>query len=474
MYVLFESASGYAAFEVEGGVARDGGPGEFVNRCKLVAFQAFTAADTALQQAERVADGECTEELFAFLSILLPAATKRKVGDVVLGVTDTRAGNAITEATGIRCVSGEEVHEAVRGIRANLGRFVKELGGKGGAGGAGSALGKAQLGLAHAYSRRRVAFNVNRVDNMIIQAISLLDLLDKDVNTFAMRVREWYSWHFPELGKLVGDNLVYADVVRGVGARQGFVDKARDTLVDATGDEAVADEILGAAKVSMGQDLSEADVDNITRFAARVADLMRYRQKLVSYLGHKLAVVAPNLTALVGDIIAARLISQAGSLGALAKYPASTVQILGAEKALFRALKTKSNTPKYGILFNSSFIGRAHAKHKGRMSRYLANKCSIAGRIDMYSESYESAAFGLKLKEQVEERLRFYDEGGSLRKNIDVIEEAASLARKAQKASRDEGEGAAEAAAAERPAKKSKKDTPKKEKKKSEKKKSKS
>ena len=465
MYVLSESASGYAAFEVEGGVARGAGPSEFVSRCKLVAFQAFTAADTALRQAEMVADGECTEELFAFLSILLPAATKRKAGDVVLGVTDTRVGNAITEATGIRCVSGEEVHEAVRGIRANLGRFVKELGGEGGKG---SVLGKAQLGLAHAYSRRRVAFNVNRVDNMIIQAISLLDLLDKDVNTFAMRVREWYSWHFPELGKLVTDNLMYADLVRGVGARQGFVDKARDTLVDVTGDEAVADEILGVAKISMGQDLSEADIDNITRFAARVADLMRYRQQLFTYLGHKLAVVAPNLTALVGDVIAARLISQAGSLGALAKYPASTVQILGAEKALFRALKTKSNTPKYGILFNSSFIGRAQAKHKGRMSRYLANKCSIAGRIDMYSESFESAAFGLKLKEQVEERLRFYDEGGALRKNIDVIEEAAALAKKAQKASK--GGEKAEEVAEERPAKKSKKDTPKKEKKKSDKK----
>ena len=463
--MLYESASGYAAFEVEGGVARGAGPSEFVSRCKLVAFQAFTAADTALRQAEMVADGECTEELFAFLSILLPAATKRKAGDVVLGVTDTRVGNAITEATGIRCVSGEEVHEAVRGIRANLGRFVKELGGEGGKG---SVLGKAQLGLAHAYSRRRVAFNVNRVDNMIIQAISLLDLLDKDVNTFAMRVREWYSWHFPELGKLVTDNLMYADLVRGVGARQGFVDKARDTLVDVTGDEAVADEILGVAKISMGQDLSEADIDNITRFAARVADLMRYRQQLFTYLGHKLAVVAPNLTALVGDVIAARLISQAGSLGALAKYPASTVQILGAEKALFRALKTKSNTPKYGILFNSSFIGRAQAKHKGRMSRYLANKCSIAGRIDMYSESFESAAFGLKLKEQVEERLRFYDEGGALRKNIDVIEEAAALAKKAQKASK--GGEKAEEVAEERPAKKSKKDTPKKEKKKSDKK----
>ena len=94
--------------------------------------------------------------------------------------------------------------------------------------------------------------------------------------------------------------------------------------------------------------------------------------------------VAPNLAALIGEIVGARLISQAGSLSNLAKYPASTIQILGAEKALFRALKTGGHTPKYGILYHSSFIGRAGLPDKGKISRFLANKCSLASRIDMY------------------------------------------------------------------------------------------
>ena len=111
--------------------------------------------------------------------------------------------------------------------------------------------------------------------------------------------------------------------------------------------------------------------------------------------------VAPNLGALVGDTIAARLISHAGSLTNLAKYPASTVQILGAEKALFRALKTKGNTPKYGLIFHSTFIGKANARNKGRISRYLANKCSIASRIDCFSD-FQTTLFGEKLKDQVE------------------------------------------------------------------------
>ena len=115
---------------------------------------------------------------------------------------------------------------------------------------------------------------------------------------------------------------------------------------------------------------------------------------------------------------------QAGSLTNLAKAPASTVQILGAEKALFRALKTKGNTPKYGLIYHSTFIGRADAKNKGRISRYLANKCSIATRIDSFSDE-PSRLYGEKLREQVEERLKFYETGAAPRRNVDVMEEVA-------------------------------------------------
>jgi nucleolar protein 56 len=115
---------------------------------------------------------------------------------------------------------------------------------------------------------------------------------------------------------------------------------------------------------------------------------------------------------------------KAGSLTNLAKAPASTVQILGAEKALFRALKTKGNTPKYGLIYHSTFIGRADAKNKGRISRYLANKCSIATRIDSFSDE-PSRLYGEKLREQVEERLKFYETGAAPRRNVDVMTEVA-------------------------------------------------
>ena len=153
---------------------------------------------------------------------------------------------------------------------------------------------------------------------------------------------------------------------------------------------------------------------------------------LISSLAYQ-AVVAPNLGELIGEVVAARLISHAGSLTNLAKCPASTVQILGAEKALFRALKTKGNTPKYGLIFHSSFISRAKTKDKGRISRYLANKCAMSARIDAFSD-FVTNKFGAKMKEQVEERLRFYSDGTAPRKNMDVMHEVMEVLLKEREA----------------------------------------
>ena len=130
--------------------------------------------------------------------------------------------------------------------------------------------------------------------------------------------------------------------------------------------------------------------------------------------------VAPNLTALIGEMVGSKLISHSGSLINLAKYPASTIQILGAEKALFRALKTKGKTPKYGLIFNSTFIGRAGQKNKGRISRYLANKCAIAARLDSFAE-VPTNKFGETLRDQMEERLKFLASGTKPRKNKDAM-----------------------------------------------------
>merc|ERR1712037_848575 len=282
------------------------------------------------------------------------------------------------------------------------------------------------------YSRAKVKFNVNKSDNMIIQSIALLDQLDKDINTFCMRIREWYSYHFPELIKIVPENALYAKVVKLVKNRKELTAEKLEALEAILMDSARAQAVIDASKSSMGMDISPVDLLNIDMFASRVIGITEYRKELSTYLRSKMSVVAPNLAVLIGDTVGARLISHAGSLTNLAKCPASTVQILGAEKALFRALKTKGNTPKYGLIFHSTFIGRAQQKNKGRISRYLANKCSLASRIDCFSDE-ATTVFGEKLKDQVEERLAFLTEGTTPRKNLEVMQEAIKEVAKRRK-----------------------------------------
>jgi nucleolar protein 56 len=265
---------------------------------------------------------------------------------------------------------------------------------------------------------------------MIIQSIALLDQLDKDLNTFAMRVREWYSWHFPELKNIVKDNYIFARCAAYIQDKTSLTEDKLEGLTSIVGDEEVSKAILKATKASMGFDISEQDLFNVVMFTQRMISLAEYRKQLYAYLEEKMATVAPNLSTLIGDTVAARLIQKAGSLTNLAKCPASTVQILGAEKALFRALKTKGNTPKYGLIYHSTFIGRAAAKNKGRISRYLANKCSIAARIDSFIDE-PTNAYGEQLRDQVEERLKFYDSGETPRKNVDVMTAVSEKLRKA-------------------------------------------
>ena len=188
-------------------------------------------------------------------------------------------------------------------------------------------------------------------------------------------------------------------------------------------DSAKTQAICDASRKSVGMGISDIDLMNVEVFAKQVTELGTFRKELQEYLRSKMSNVAPNLAALIGDVVGARLISHAGSLTNLAKYPASTVQILGAEKALFRALKKRGNTPKYGLIFHSTFIGRAAAKNKGRISRFLANKASIACRMDCFSDE-PNPIIGAALKKQVEDRLNFFETGTVPQKNVEAMKEA--------------------------------------------------
>ena len=159
----------------------------------------------------------------------------------------------------------------------------------------------------HTHNRAKVKFNVNRSDNMIIQAICLLDQMDKDINKLSMRVREWYSWHFPELVKIVSDPYMYARLVVEIGDRNTISEDDLEKITNITMDEELSKKVLLGARTSMGMDVAEGDLVSINAFAVRVRDLLEYRVQLFSYLQDKMAVVAPNLGELIGEVVAARV-----------------------------------------------------------------------------------------------------------------------------------------------------------------------
>ncbi|KAH8581905.1 SIK1 nucleolar Nop56 [Cryptosporidium sp. chipmunk genotype I] len=426
LYVLFESAAGYLLctinnWEEIGQVTESvievcADPMRFGQVAQFFAFFPFQTAEMALENMKEIQNGNTSEELKTFLIQNLP----KKVKKYNLGVGDASLGKTLSDQ-GYPVVIDKNISELLRGIRIHFTRIVKSFD---------SSIGdlhKFQVGLGHSFSRNKLQFDPNKQDKSIVQSIALIDRLDKDINLFSMRCREWYSWHFPELAKIITDTEKFLKVALLVGNKDQFEDneETRKKISKIVDDPSLEEDIFSSILISMGQDITDNDMNMIKNLAKQLIALYKQRSHLIEYLNNRLYNVAPNLQSLLGDTLAARLIAHSGSLVNLAKSPASTIQVLGAEKALFRALKSKGNTPKYGLLFQSTYIGKASQKNKGRISRYLANKCSIAARIDNFS-TVSNNIFGEKLKQQVEDRLKYLSEGISPPKNIDIMREAIS------------------------------------------------
>ena len=432
LYLLLETASGYGLFlrkefdelaqaSLDASVLQQLEEAKsFRKLVELKSFHPFLTAEEALAEISAISNGECSDGLKEFLATNVPKVKKSKETTFKIGIQDPKLAEAVKEA-GFPVTLAQSAKELIRACRTHFARAVATV--------TEADLDRARCGLGHAFSRNKLKFDTNRQDKPIINAIAVIDGLDKNINTFAMRVREWYGWHFPELAKIVTDNIVYAKLSKLIGIRDEFdFDSGVESIAAVCGSEEIAEEIRKAAMHTMGQDMEETDMKNIHHFADQVVKLADMRAQLQGYLKNKMDVVAPNLTSLIGETVGARLISHAGSLTNLAKFPASTIQILGAEKALFRALKAKGNTPKYGLIFHSTFIGRAQPQSKGRISRYLANKCSLATRIDCFADSTSVGVFGAHMRDQVEERLEYLQTGKKPQRNIEVMRQASKEA----------------------------------------------
>jgi len=256
-------------------------------------------------------------------------------------------------------------------------------------------------------AKLRVKRAVEKRDLIIAQAIQTLDDLDKTINLFMSRVREWYGIHFPELDRLLEKHETYARLVVNLGVRENFT---AEKLEKEGLPESKAEQIAKSAKTSMGADLAEVDLAQIQALGRTVLNLYELRQRLEDYIDSTMEEVAPNIKALTGALLGARLIALAGGLTNLAKMPASTLQVLGAEKALFRSLKTGTKPPKHGIIFQHAFLHEAKKWQRGKIARALAGKLAIAARTDAFGGRYIGEELKADLEKRVEEILQKYAE----------------------------------------------------------------
>ena len=256
-------------------------------------------------------------------------------------------------------------------------------------------------------AKLRVKKAVEKKDLIIAQAIQTLDDLDKTINLFMSRVREWYGIHFPELDRLLEKHETYARLVAKIGSRDGFTAKS---LEKEGLPKSKAEQVANAAKSSMGADLAETDLAQIQALSRTVLGLYELRENMEKYIDTAMEEVAPNMKALTGALLGARLIALAGGLTNLAKMPASTLQVLGAEKALFRSLKTGTRPPKHGIIFQHPLLHEAKKWQRGKIARALAGKLAIAARTDVFGGRYIGEELRADLEKRVEEILQKYAE----------------------------------------------------------------
>jgi nucleolar protein 56 len=232
-------------------------------------------------------------------------------------------------------------------------------------------------------NKRKIAESL-KADYLIVQAVNNIDEIDKVANNMAKRLREWYELYNPEFSKSIESHQKFAELIQK---------KSRKELLKEAGI---------SEQESMGAEFSGKDLKPVMMLAEQVSSLFELRDRQAEYVEKSMKKQMPNVTEICGSLIGAKLLSIAGSLERLALFPASTIQLLGAEKALFRHIKTGSRPPKFGVIINHPLVAKAKSGEKGKAARMLADKISIAAKIDFFKGEFR----GDLLKKELEEKLK--------------------------------------------------------------------
>ncbi|WP_405293097.1 NOP5/NOP56 family protein [Methanobrevibacter sp.] len=224
-------------------------------------------------------------------------------------------------------------------------------------------------------------------DKHLIQAVNSIDEIDDAISKLIERIREWYALYFPEMD-VIRNNETYIKLISQ--------NKSKEEILKAK-PEAFPQDII-----DLEEDINLIDLEIMNNYAKSIYELQQSRKNIENYIDSKMEAIAPNLRLLVGPTLGAKLISHAGGLKRLAMYPSSTVQIMGAEKALFRHLKSGDRPPKYGLIYQHPQVRGAKWWNRGKIARMLAGKISLAVRRDVFTKTLDENVFE-EFKDKVEE-----------------------------------------------------------------------
>ncbi|MEM4476955.1 MAG: hypothetical protein QXH90_01105 [Candidatus Korarchaeum sp.] len=253
-------------------------------------------------------------------------------------------------------------------------------------------------------TKSKVKERLSSLDQQIIKAVDFVDHSNKALNIIAPTIREWYSVHFPELDELLEDHYEFIKLVSIEPNRK----KMREDILRSVGfSERMAEKIIESSRNSMGAELSDSDLEAIRNIASSWINLYEAKRGMELYIEELMRRAAPNLSAVVHPLVGARLIAIAGSLERLANLPASSIQILGAHRAIFMHLTKGTKPPKHGVIFQAKEVRNSPKSLRGKIARLLATKIAIAAKVDVYGGG---KYVGDELRREIDEKIRKYME----------------------------------------------------------------
>ena len=293
-------------------------------------------------------------------------------------------------------------------LRSNIEDVFEEIG-----------LSKSQDEIIQTYEKLaiyKIKKSSQEEDKLLIQAINSVDDIDESISKLVERIRDWYTIYFPEMDT-ISNNETYIKLIAESENREDILENFNEHFTE-------------EIEESTGADIEEDDLLMLKSFAESIYSLQKSRKELETYIDSKMEAIAPNLRDLLGSTLGAKLIAHIGSIKRLATYPASVIQIMGAEKAIFRHLKTGERPPKHGLIFQHPSVRGAKWWNRGKIARNLALKITLAVRKDVFSGEYNPsiAEDYLKKVEQIEKENPFPKKTSQKR-------------AKERKAERDKGKG---------------------------------